>query len=93
MLELGAEVVSNIIGTAVRKITFKEEADSSCIKRIALIIHNGLFRYEDAEDFIRIQKTRAPKHRCYEVIAREGCLTEKAAFYLRIHGCKITWIE
>lgn len=93
MINTGAEIISNMVGSAVRKLTLREEADSSCIKRIALIIHNGLFRYEDAEDFIRIQKTRAPKHRCYEVIAREGCLTEKAAFYLRIHGCKITWIE
>lgn len=92
MFEVGMEVVSNMVGSAVRKMNLRDN-EESCIKRISLIIHNGLFRYEDAEDFIRIQKTRVPRHRCYEVIAREGCLTEKAAFYLRIHGCKITWIE
>ena len=92
MLEVGMEVFSNMVGSAVRKINLKEDADT-CIKRITFIIHNGLFRYEDAKDFISVQQRRDPLHRCYEVIAREGCLTEKAAFYLRIHGCKITWIE
>lgn len=93
MLEVGMEVVSNIIGSAVRKINLREDNNSSCIKRISFIIHNDLFRYEDAKDFIAVQQTRDPKHRCYEVLAREGCLTERAAFYLRIHGCQITWFE
>lgn len=92
---MGYEIISNMVGSAARAIWFRDctKEEHSCIKRRVLIIYNNKFRYEDAKDFIANQKQRAPKLRCFEVMAREGCLTEKAAFYLRVHGCKITWID
>lgn len=85
--------VAEIIGNVVRKVNGMEVNRPDCIVRSALLIHSDLFRYEDAKDFVAEQSKRDPRHRCREIIVKDNLLTEKAEFYLRIHGYDISWMD
>lgn len=85
--------VAEVIGTVVRKVNRLEANRPDCIVRSALLIHSDLFRYEDAKEFVAEQSKRDVRHRVREIIVKDNLLTEKAEFYLRIHGYDISWMD
>lgn len=85
--------MAEIIGNVVRKVNGMEVNRPDCIVRSALLIHSDLFRYEDAKSFVAEQSKRDVRHRVREIIVKDNLLTEKAEFYLRIHGYDISWMD